>query len=149
MPAPKRPKSRSEGFGTNRRCPRHSQGPPRPTHGHRRAHRPIAAHGVSGRGGKQRPSQWKLAIEHAERRPSPWAGALSRGAASDGMWSYRENRNRSSEPERRERTSPCRITYIRGRAPFSAPRSVRRDPGVHSRLIRAVSIWRAGQSCID
>jgi hypothetical protein len=35
-----------------------------------------------------------------------------------------------------------------GRAPFSASRTVRRDPGVHSRLIRAVSIRRAGQSCI-
>ena len=83
MAARKRPKSPSEGFGTNRRCPSRSIGPPRLDKHPRLAHRPIAAHGVSERGGKQRPSQWKLVIARAERFHDTWVGALSRGAASD------------------------------------------------------------------
>jgi hypothetical protein len=48
-----------------------------------------------------------------------------------------------------ERTSPCRITYTRGRAPFWPPRGARRNLGARFRLIRAVSTWLTHQSCID
>ena len=127
----KRPKSPSEGFGTNRRCSSRSIGPPGLVpglaHGPRRAHRPIAAPGVSERGGKQRPSQWKLAIARAEHLQGIWVGrCLEQGCGLRCMWIYRENRNRSSE--RRERTYPCRTTYIRGVHRSRPHRSVRRDP---------------------
>ena len=45
-----------------------------------------------------------------------------------------------------ERTSPCRITYTRGRAPFSTPRVARRNLRMCFRLIRAVSTRLAHQS---
>jgi len=116
----KRPKSPSEGFGTNRRCSSRSIGPPGLVpglaHGPRRAHRPIAAHGVSERGGKQRSSQWKFWPLRAlsTSKAFGWVGALSRGAASDACGSTGKIGSVYRSADRRERTYPCRTTYIRG-----------------------------------
>ena len=57
------------------------------------------------------------------------------------------NQNRSFSALRAH--SPCRIAPNPGRAPFWPPRGARRDPGVNSRPIRAVSTRRTAQSCID
>jgi hypothetical protein len=86
--ASKMPKSPSEGFGTNRRSPNHSGGPPRyPPDSPRtlglRTDRSRHMGFWKGVVSSDFADQWKLAITRAERRPSTWVGALGRGASSD------------------------------------------------------------------
>jgi hypothetical protein len=95
-------------------------------------------------------SDFAVEVGHCARRAPPrhLGGRPEHGSCLRCMRTCREIRNRPSD-RAPERTSPCRITYTRGRAPFSGPRVARRNLRMCFRLIRAVSTRLAHQSCID
>ena len=131
VPAPERsggPRRRA------RACPRRATSCRRRPPTRRRPHRPPA----------HPPTRRASRLDRQGARTS----TPQRGPCLRCMRTCREIRNRPSD-RAPERTSPCRITYTRGRAPFSGPRVARRNLRMCFRLIRAVSTRLAHQSCID